>query len=269
MSKRKNLVGQKFGRLTVLEYAGTKVYGKKNPTVNALWKCICDCQLDKPEEDRKYCYLTTNELTSGNTKSCGCYGKEKLLEALHNRKTQNEYTEMNGYYIGYTQKGEEFYVDVEDFDLIKEYKWFIDKNGYVVSHPKNGDFIFMHRLIMGLSPHDELIVDHIRGSETQNDNRKINLRIATRSKNQMNRKKQSNNTSGIIGVWYNKKTDKWVAEIGANNKKYHLGTYETIEEAAKVRREAENIIHGDYSYHNSQLKGNERLKELERIQSIA
>lgn len=264
-SLTKNLVGQRFGRLTVVEYAGTKKYGSSS---NALWKCICDCQLDKPEEERKYCYLTTNELTSGNTQSCGCYWREKLMEELHNRKTPNRYDDKNDYYIGYTKKGEEFYVDKNDFDLIKEYKWFIDENGYVATHTGDDAIVFMHRLIMGLQPNDGLEVDHIRGDGTTNDNRHINLRVVTHSENQMNRRKQSNNTSGVTGVWYNKTRKRWMAEIQARDKKYRLGQYKTLDEAVVVRREAENIVHGDYSYRNSQLKGNERLQELERNQIL-
>ena len=213
-------------------------------------------------------YGNAYALTSGNTQSCGCYKNERLAEIGKARRTPNDYKQCDGYYIGYTKKGEEFYVDEDDFELINGYKWFIDKNGYVVSHPKDEEFVFMHRLIMGLNPNDNLEVDHIRGDTTQNDNRKINLRVVTHSKNQMNRKRQFNNTSSVIGVWYDCKRKKWIAEIVVDRKKYHLGSYTTIEEAQQVRREAENIMHGDYSYHNSQLEGNKRLNELERRQEV-
>ena len=59
---------------------------------------------------------------------------------------------------------------------------------------------------------------------------------------------------------------RWVAEIQAYGKRYRLGQYKTLYEAAEVRREAENILHGNYSYHNSQLYGNKKLQELEYIQ---
>ena len=113
-----------------------------------MWKCICDCQLELPETERQYTYVTTNSLTTGNTNSCGCYHREKLIEELHKRKTENKYRKYNGYYIGYTSKNEKFYVSEEDFDLIKDYKWFIDANGYVVTHDANDSFIYMHRLIL-------------------------------------------------------------------------------------------------------------------------
>ena len=45
-----NLVGQKFGKLTVLEYI--KKYKLKNGNVYPRWKCICDCQLELPDEEK-------------------------------------------------------------------------------------------------------------------------------------------------------------------------------------------------------------------------
>lgn len=60
---RLNLVNHKFTRLTVLEFAGIQKDGHRE----SLWKCRCDCGGTK---------ITTGySLTSGNTKSCGCYHK--------------------------------------------------------------------------------------------------------------------------------------------------------------------------------------------------
>ena len=58
---QKNLVGQRFGRLTVIRDS-TK---RKNNRV--LWECLCDCG--------NITYVTTNDLTQENTKSCGCLHK--------------------------------------------------------------------------------------------------------------------------------------------------------------------------------------------------
>ena len=56
----KDLTGQKFGKLTVLEKAYSKNY-------SIYWKCQCDCG--------NISYVTTDHLMSGHTKTCGC-GKE-------------------------------------------------------------------------------------------------------------------------------------------------------------------------------------------------
>lgn len=56
-----NLVGQKFGKLTVIE-----------PVPPFYQKCICECG--------KIIVVETSNLTSGNTKSCGCYQKQRTSE---------------------------------------------------------------------------------------------------------------------------------------------------------------------------------------------
>jgi hypothetical protein len=66
--RRLDLLGKRFGRLVVVEYGGTKtnVTNRKYTT----WKCLCDCGNTS--------IVKTSLLTSGKTKSCGCYRKEKI-----------------------------------------------------------------------------------------------------------------------------------------------------------------------------------------------
>lgn len=54
------------------------------------------------------------------------------------------------------------------------------------------------------------------------------------------------NTSGVRGVYYNKRRKKWVAQIMFRQKCYHLGGYEKLEDAAKVRALAEEKLFGDF-----------------------
>ena len=63
MGKFVDLTGQKFGRLTAL-YRGEKVKDGNH----VKWYCVCECG--------NYCWVGSNELKSGNTKSCGCLKKE-------------------------------------------------------------------------------------------------------------------------------------------------------------------------------------------------
>ncbi len=56
-----NIVGEKYGRLTVVELDSVKNH-------KAYWKCVCDCGLTV--------VANGNNLRSGNTKSCGCLHKE-------------------------------------------------------------------------------------------------------------------------------------------------------------------------------------------------
>lgn len=61
-----DLTGQKFGRLTVIERAGSTKHGA------AKWMCECDCGNKKA--------VIGDELRKGNTTSCGCYAKEVAKE---------------------------------------------------------------------------------------------------------------------------------------------------------------------------------------------
>ena len=54
------------------------------------------------------------------------------------------------------------------------------------------------------------------------------------------------NTSGVKGVYYSKTRGKWIAQIMFRNKCYYLGGYDTIEDAAQARREAEKQVFGDF-----------------------
>lgn len=66
MSALKDLTGQKFGRLTVIERAGS---AKNNA---ATWRCKCDC--GKECVVQSYCLLTEH------TQSCGCLRKETMSQ---------------------------------------------------------------------------------------------------------------------------------------------------------------------------------------------
>lgn len=92
-------------------------------------------------------------------------------------------------------------------------------------------------------------IDHING--VVDDNRWCNLRLVRRSQNNMNSKIRHDNKSGVKGVCYSKSRDKWEAEIKADGKRWRLGRFDTLEEAAQVRKEAEERIFGEYSLSQS------------------
>ncbi len=69
----KDYVGKRFGRLTVLAYAGTAPELGKSGKAN-FWRCRCDCG--------KETVVSQTELQSGGTQSCGCLQKERSAECL-------------------------------------------------------------------------------------------------------------------------------------------------------------------------------------------
>lgn len=88
-------------------------------------------------------------------------------------------------------------------------------------------------------------VDHINRDRA--DDRWDNLRSVTRSQNQMNRTKQSNNTSGFKGVHFISATGRWRARIGANTQQQSLGVYDTPELAHRAYLIAAAKLHGEFA----------------------
>ena len=75
-------------------------------------------------------------------------------------------------------------------------------------------------------------VDHIDGNKTNN---KIeNLRAATKSQNQHNSKINKNNKSGVKGVCWDKRKNKWKSQVALNKKNYYLGHFDNIEQATTI-----------------------------------
>ena len=84
-------------------------------------------------------------------------------------------------------------------------------------------------------------IDHING--IKNDNRIENLRLATRSENNQNRRAANkNNKQSAIGVTINH-IGKYVAAITINRKAIHLGCFDTIEEASLAYNKAKQELH--------------------------
>lgn len=243
MGKFEDLTGQKFNMLTVISR------GENTKDNKARWWCKCDC--GNPELKLVY----ARYLKNGKTKSCGCL----FTKMLHNRKKYNEYDLSNKYGVGYTSNlsldgKNEFYFDLEDYDKIKNYCWCFDDDGYlrttIIDEDGVSRQLLIHRVI--LPTEDGYMPDHIHGKYSRNDNRKSNLRIVTKSQNAMNQDIRSDNTSGVKGVYWSRKANKWVADIQKNGKRYYLGIFENFDDAVKIRKEAEKKYFGEFSYDTSQ-----------------
>jgi phosphotransferase system IIB component len=233
-----DLTGQKFDRLTVIKRGEDYITpsGKRN----IRWLCKCAC-------DGKEVLVLGSSLKKGNTRSCGCLMIEKVTEICKARKKYNIYDLSGEYGIGYTTNNEAFYFDLEDYDLIKDYCWSLDKHEYLIACANiNREMIKMHRLVMNCP--DDMDVDHIYHDNF--DNRKTQLRMVTKSQNQMNRKLNINNTSGVKGVYWDSKNQKWQAQINIDNKRIHLGRFNDINDAINARKQAEEKYFGEYNFKN-------------------
>lgn len=90
---------------------------------------------------------------------------------------------------------------------------------------------YLHRIIMDAS--DGIFVDHINRNTF--DNRKENLRLATKQQNGENLTGANRDSkSGIRGVSWNLQNKKWLAQVKVKGCAYYLGLYEDIKEAETV-----------------------------------
>lgn len=90
----------------------------------------------------------------------------------------------------------------------------------------------MSRYLMNYN--DKLTIDHINRNTL--DNRKSNLRIVTKFENNLNKR---NNTSGCVGVTWDRSKQKWQVTI----KKKYIGRFDDFKEAVNARKQAEKIYH--------------------------
>lgn len=249
-----DLTGKRFGMLTVIKIADGD---ESSASRDRKWLCRCDCGKEVVRAER---YL----LQGGKVYSCGCYVIKHAQELGYKNKKYNTYDLSGDFGIGYTSLGDQFYFDLEDYNKIKNYCWYLDDYGYIettIYIDKNTSHTLkMHRLIMDVLDNDEVVVDHIGHSTV--DNRKSQLRVCTQGNNTYNTVKKYTNTSGFKGISWDKDRCKWHVQIGVNNKNIHLGRYDNLEDAIIARKIAEEKYHGSYSYDNSMIYASQyRIKE--------
>ena len=118
-------------------------------------------------------------------------------------------------------------------------------HGYVVIRV-GGQQYLAHRLaflyMTGSLPSED--TDHINGNKS--DNRWSNLRLATRSQNQANKKLNSYNTSGINGVCWSSSHKRWGVRVSKAGCRHFLGYYKDKDVAISIAREAAKRLHGEF-----------------------
>ena len=165
----------------------------------------------------------------------------RKIRELHNG---NPYLEINdGTVILFTTQGHELLLDKDTF-----YKKVIGHIVYTRVHPGrlsrvdakinlDRKLIMLSRFILGVEITRKCILIHKNGNYL--DFREGNLKVASRSDSI----RKTINRSGISKINL-KNSVKYISYIHANKKKIYLGTYDTVEEAKKVRKEAERKYWG-------------------------
>lgn len=90
-------------------------------------------------------------------------------------------------------------------------------------------------------------IDHIDNDKTNNSI--SNLRLVTRSQNQQNMPKRSNNTSGVKGVSWCKSKSKWRARVIKEGVDYVAGYFSNIDDAKRAIEGLRDKICGQYANH--------------------
>lgn len=187
MSKKgdvKDLTGQKFGRLTALHYLNN--YHKKG----VWWLCVCECG--------NLVEVRNCNLTSGNTKSCGCFRHTKLMKhGLYQTRLYHIWLNMKNRCCNYKHES---------------YKNYGGRGIKVCSEWKD-DFMGFYNWAMSNGYNDKLSIDRIDNDGNYSPN---NCRWTTI-------KQQANNRRTNVYLTYNGKTQtmkQWADELGANYKNF-------------------------------------------------
>jgi len=142
-------------------------------------------------------------------------------------------------------------VDDEDYEYLNQWKWkvtigsnteyAIRVKSIYVDGKRVRKLVIMHRLI--LNAPSNMQVDHVNHNGL--DNRRCNIRLATMSQNNSNRKAYG--VSKFLGVYFYKPRQVWRARLKINGKLIELGHFKIEEDAAKSYDVAAKKYHGEFA----------------------
>lgn len=231
---KEDLTGRVFGRLTVLYQA--EDYVDKNGNHHAMWHCKCSCQ-DKTEKD-----VDQTRLKSGACQSCGCLHRE-MMHAKHSIHNMTDtrlyyvwkgmkarcYIKSHNHYQTYGAKGitvcDEWKHDFQAF-----YNWAV-QNGYDKNASRN-----------------ECMLERI---DVNGNYCPENCCWANATVQCINQNLRKDNKTGIKGVNWDKKSNKWQAQLQINKKKVLNKFFDNFDDAVKARKDAEEKYFSEYLHNAS------------------
>lgn len=213
MTAPKDLTGQRFGRLTVLELE-QEPYRSPGGKPARRWRCRCDC-------GREITVLQ-NALTGKNgTRSCGCARKETSRASAK---------DMTGQRFGRLTVLSPCELDAPKSNG-QRMGWLCrcDCGREIVRTRKNllsGKVLSCGCLLAQAS------AERLPDAVGQVDG-------TTLSAIRPERKANKNSKSGVKGVYWNEREQRWIAKITVRRKSITIGRFHSLEDAAKARAQAE------------------------------
>ena len=292
---RNDIIGRRFGMLTVMEYVKDVNYKPK-------YLCKCDCGNER--------IVDRYSLLNGETKSCGCmrlvdteemvgkkYGKLTVIayepdagerwEHYYRCKCEcgNERIVLRGNLLSgatqtcgdcthiveegdhmryFSHKGDSFIFDRQDLPLIEGHRFFVNPGGRVAMKSDSGDVQLTQIL---LHPGENEYVDHIDGDPT--NNRRSNLRVARPYENAWNAALKSSNSSGYKGVYFHKASGKYQVSIRVNGQRIFIGYFDNPEDGARAYDKAARFFHGEFACVNFPLPGEQGCRRNEEREVLS
>lgn len=187
-----------------------------------------------------------NHLKGQGCRKCGSIKHGKSLSKLHknNKQDFSHIVPPEGSKVVPLTQGQYALVDEEDYERVMQHNWCTVK-GDSTYYAENIVLGRMHRFIMGVTDKD-IFLDHKNNCGL--DNRKTNLRKATKQQNSFNVKKRKglNRYKGVTAI----PRGKFKARITLCYHNYHIGYFDTEEEAARAYDMKAKELFGEFAWLN-------------------
>ncbi|MBQ3090464.1 MAG: transcriptional regulator [Oscillospiraceae bacterium] len=282
---QRDLTGQKFGRLTAL-----RPTDQRSAKGDTIWLCRCDCG--------KEAAAPLSQLTQGYKKSCGCLARpprKDLTGKRFGRLTVLDYWGKKAGMHRWECRCDCGKIAIAGQTLLQSGK---TKSCGCLGHPPVQDILgqqfgeltaveyagkkdrqYYWRCRCSCGKEAVVRQSYLLSGKTKScgclqarivtENMKFVDGTSVTMLERTGQRLSRSNSSGYNGVYFNRRAQKWAAQIGFKGKTYYLGCYQQIEEAVEARKKAEERIYGEfldwyYEYHAGKPRASSQRQEQSR-----